>query len=132
MLIAQGVPDGDDRLTQLQVRRGPDDRNRERAGSVDLDDRQVVDGVDIDNRSVVAGAVVQGGPQGFHAGDHVVVGQDVAPFIDDHSRSHPVELAIASRFEGRVADQLRPLTVDVHHRGLGAFDRLDHRGLAEI
>ncbi len=58
-----------------------------------------------------------------HAVDDVVIGEDVAAWIDDHAGAHAVHLArgfLSAPRDGRFGDGF--LALDIHHRSAGALD----------
>ena len=126
VLVAVGVADRDHRLARHQVGRGADVDHRQLASGVDLDDGQVGLGVE---RSSLATSVLLVGQRDLDlpdAVDDVMVGEDVAAFVDDHAGAHAVDVlrtfAAAITF---IAGRKGLLAVDVHDRGPRGLHDLD-------
>ena len=86
-LESQGVADGDDVLSDEQIRRFTERGGHESAG-VDLDDRQVGRSVASDDLGGVVGAVVQCDGCASGVLQDVVDGEDMAFSVYDHTRTH--------------------------------------------
>ena len=66
--------------------RAPEGRHRQRC-QIDLEDRQIRVGVAADNARVRDPPVGKLHPDRVGIRDHVMVGDDVAALVDDHSRA---------------------------------------------
>ena len=132
VLVAEGVADGEDVLAEEEVGGGADGHGRQRAAGLDLDDRQVLAAVEGDDAGGVGGAVEEGHAEGVHVQHDVVVGDDVAPLVDDDAGAHAVDLAVAAGGEEGVAGGGPFLAVDVDGGGAGAADGADGVGDAGV
>ena len=83
---AKGIADGVHLLADLQVARIAENRGRE-IGRLDLNDGKIMCRVAANHGRAKLLAVVHGYFDLARVGDHVVVGEDVALFINDETRA---------------------------------------------
>ena len=127
VLVSKGVAQRDYGLAFHQVGRGADLDSCERLGSGDFDQRQVALGVAGNELGGELTMVVECDLNPADVGHHVVVGDDVAPFVDDDAGAHAVNLprrfAAGGGLHGGLHDLL---ALDVDDRRLRGPDGADH------
>ena len=129
VLVAKGIPQGDDRLAGHQIAGDATGHHRQGIVGVDLDDRQIHHGVIRHQAGDKAATIGQRDLNALHVLDHVEVCQDVAARVDEHPGAHPVDLPkrlAAARLRRFGSNEFPALDVD--HRVADFFHRLDNGG----
>ena len=111
---AEGVADCDHILTDHQVGRGAQRHHRQTGGRIDLDDRQVSHLVRVEHAGLVGRPVGERHLNRLHAINHMMIGDNIAPLINDDSGAHAVDLG--------------PTGIKQHGRGTGLLFRMDIDG----
>ena len=109
---SEGIADGIDFLPDLKMR-GVAERHGLKVGRFDLDDGEIVRAVGADDGGAIFLAVAERDFDLPGFGDHVVVGEDVAFFVDDEAgaltflRDQSVEEVVGHGARGDVDDRRR-------------------------
>src|SRR5438552_1322331 len=134
---SEGVADGIDFLADLQIS-GVAQYRRGEVWRTDLNHCQIMRLIHAHNVSTVFLAVVQGDFDLARIGDDVVIGQDMAFFIDDETRAlsflghESVEEIEGYRSGGDVHDRRDVVVVDPNVVLLFGVERLASRGFSDL